>query len=365
MEQLQAQRNITGTFPKKILRRHKMKLLKRVSGVLAIAGLLGLSSVTVPAQAADKVVKVAYQATYSPWIQAMVEGTFEKRTGYKINWRKFNSGSAVMNAMASGDIDIGVVGSSPLAAATSRGLDLQLFWIAVDIANAEALMVRDGSGIKEPRDLAGKVIAVPIASTSHYQLMYILEKWGVSNAVKIINMSPEQSAAAWERGDIDGAFIWGPALSRIKKNAKPLVTAGQICEMGTCTFEGMVATKKFAGANKDFMRMFVTILNETNEDFIKYPHKWGPNSKPVLSVVRGLGGNGVDAAEEMALYKYPSLAEQNSCQWLGCGNESGAVRTLKSTAEFLKKQGKVDAVLSNYSQFVDPQYVNSARKTAN
>ena len=119
-----------------------MTMLKKIKlwGVLSMAGLLGLMSAA--SQAQNPVVQGAYQTIYSQWITAMVEKTFEQRTGYKINWRKFNSGAAVMSAMASGDIDIGAVDSSPLPAATSRGLDLRLFWILEDIGNAEALMVQ-------------------------------------------------------------------------------------------------------------------------------------------------------------------------------------------------------------------------------
>ena len=71
----------------------------------------------------------------------------EKATGYKINWRMFGGGGDVIKAMASGDVQIGEVGSSPIAAAASQGQDIELFWILDDIADAEALIVRNGSGI--------------------------------------------------------------------------------------------------------------------------------------------------------------------------------------------------------------------------
>ena len=340
-----------------------MKSLTKILSMLACGVCIAATGSVSYAQPAVKVVNVAYQGTYSPWIKAMVDGTFEQRTGYKIKWQKFNSGAAVMTAMASGDIDIGVVGSSPLAAAASRGVDAQLFWILEDIADAESLMVRDGSGIKSPQDLIGKAIAVPVASTSHYQLMYMLEKWGITNKVKLLNMSPEQSAAAWERGDIDGAFIWGSALSRIKKTGKPLVTAGQICKMGRCTFEGMAAMKSFAKANPDFMVSFVKVLNETNRDFLDNPDGWSVGSKNINSVIRGLGGKADDALEEMRLYKYPSLDEQISCSWLGCAVKGGTAQTLKSTAEFLKQQGKIDTVNADYSGNVASQYAEAGLKS--
>ena len=338
-----------------------MKYLTKIVGSFVCGVfLLACGVALAPARAAEKVVNVAYQTTYSPWIAAMVNGAFEKATGYQIHWKKFDSGAAVMSAMASGSIDIGVLGSSPLAAAASRGMDIQLFWILEDIANAEALMVRNAANIHSPKDLVGKTIAVPVASTSHYQLMYMLDKWGITQQVKLVNMTPTQAAAAWERGDVDGAFIWGPALGRIRPTGKPLITAGQICALGRCTFEGMAVTKTFGAGNPEFMARFIAVLNATNRDFVAHPDAWGAGSKNMAAVLRGLGGNANDAAEEMALYKYPTLAEQVSCQWLGCGEKGGAAQTLKSTAEFLLQQKKIDVVKSDYRGAVAVRYPEAA-----
>lgn len=49
--------------------------------------------------------------------------------------------------MASGDIKLAELGSSPLAIAASQGVDLQLFLIAQGIGPAESLIVRDGADV--------------------------------------------------------------------------------------------------------------------------------------------------------------------------------------------------------------------------
>lgn len=70
--------------------------------------------------------------------------------------------------MASGDVVISELGSSPLAIATSQGVDIQLFMLAQVIGKAESLIVRDGSGIASIEDLKGKRVAVPVGSTAHF-----------------------------------------------------------------------------------------------------------------------------------------------------------------------------------------------------
>ena len=171
-----------------------------------------------PVYAQDKEVTIAYQQIVDPWVVAIASGSIEKETGYKINWRQFESGAKVATAMASGDVKVGVIGSSPLAAAVSQGLDLQLFWILDNINQAEAMVVRNGSGITKPSDLKGKTIGVPFVSTTHYHTMFALQHWGINpSEVKILNMQPNQLVAAWERGDIDAAYVWDPALARIEE----------------------------------------------------------------------------------------------------------------------------------------------------
>jgi taurine transport system substrate-binding protein len=128
-----------------------------------------------------------------------------------------------------GDVQFGEAGSSPIAAAASQGQDIKLFWILDDIADAEALVARKGSGINGWKDLNGKKVATPFVSTSHYQLLVGLQLKDVEpKSVNVLNLRPQEIAAAWERGDIYAAFIWDPALSRIKANGKVIATSGSI-----------------------------------------------------------------------------------------------------------------------------------------
>lgn len=310
------------------------------------------------ASAADKTVNVAYQLTISPWISRMADGSFEKETGYKIVWNQFNTGAEIISAMASGSIDMAVLGSSPYSVATTAGVDLKLFWILEDIANAEALFVRDGAGIDKPADLAGKTIAVPFASTSHYQLMFALQEWGVADQVTVLNMSADKAAAAWERGDIDGAFIWGAPMQRLKKNGKPLATSGEICEMGRCTFEAMTTTDAFAKENAEFLSHFTRIADQANNDYRENSADWAEKSRNVALISEKFGADASTVIDDLSQYKYPTMKEQASCNWLGCGSDGGVAKTLKLTAEFLKEQKKIDNVLGDYSKFVSDEYLS-------
>ncbi len=231
-------------------------------------------SAAMPASA-QKTVTFAYQDMMNPWRWVQQSQEIEKATGYKINWRQFGGGGDVIRAMASGDVQLGEVGSTGIATAISQGMDVELFWILEDIAAAEALVARNGSGVNGIADLKGKKIGTPFVSTSHFQLLYAMQKAGLkSSDAQVLNMRPPEIAAAWGRGDIDATFIWDPVLSNVKKNGKVLMTSGDICKQGACTFDGLIVTRKFAKENPEFMVAMVKALAKADDDYRSNPKAW-------------------------------------------------------------------------------------------
>lgn len=95
-----------------------------------------------------------------------------------IDWRKFDSGSGVLRALASGDVQIGNIGSSrPLAVAASQKLPIEVFFIAAQLGSAEALVVTNS--INSAQGLIGKRIVVPFISTAYYSLLASLKHWDI------------------------------------------------------------------------------------------------------------------------------------------------------------------------------------------
>ena len=322
-----------------------------------LAGCVVSGSLAFAAQAADKEVTIGYQLVMNPWKVAIVDGAFEKATGYEINWQKFDSGAKVINAMASGDVHIAMAGSSPIAAGVSRGLPIQLFWITENINDAEAMVVRDGSGIVAPQDLKGKKIGVPFVSTTHFHSLFALEQFGIDpKEVSLLNLQPNAIAAAWERGDIDAAFVWDPALSRIKKSGKVLITSGDLSNWGKATFDGMIVATEFADNNKTFMCQFIQTIAAADEAYRSDPGSFSGDSDNAKKVTKLIGGNPEDVPTVLALYEFPTLEQQASSAWLG----GGAAAALKATSEFLKEEKKVDNLLPDYNAVVTDEYVKAA-----
>jgi len=312
---------------------------------------------------AQKTVTFAYQDMMNPWRWVQQSQEVEKATGFKINWRQFGGGGDVIRAMASGDVQLGEVGSTGIATAISQGMDVELFWILEDIAAAEALVARNGSGVSTIADLKGKKVGTPFVSTSHFQLLYALQKAGLkASDVQVLNMRPPEIAAAWGRGDIDATFIWDPVLSTVKKTGKVLTTSGDICKQGACTFDGLIVTRKFAKENPEFMAALVKALAKADADYRSNPKTWTGDTAKVAAVAKWSGGKPEDVPDAMALYGFPSAQEQASPAWLGGGANGAAAKALTQQANFLKEQGRLTSVVPDYSKNVTTEWVSKAAK---
>ncbi|ULJ76274.1 taurine ABC transporter substrate-binding protein [Rhizobium gallicum] len=331
---------------------------------LLTAVVIGVGSLTIAAaaaDAADRKVVVAYQTDALPSSVAIANGDFAKETGYDIDFRKFNSGAEIFAAIASGDVQIGYVGSSPFAAAASRGLEVKAFYLSSISGIDEALVVRNDAGIESLDDLRGKKLAAAPVSTDHYQLLALIKSLGLSERdVQVFAIPQPEIVASYNRGDIDGGFVWDPALTELKKNGKVLVTSKDVADKGAPTFSAWVATSQFAADNPKFLKRFASVITKNYASFAADKAAWGPDSDNAKSLAKLLGGTAEQQAAALKNLTLLTPEVQASDAWLGGGEKSGAAKILKDTAAFLKEQGKVSEVLPNYGHFVTADALNNA-----
>ncbi|MGK0701912.1 taurine ABC transporter substrate-binding protein [Yokenella regensburgei] len=295
-------------------------------------------------------VTVAYQTSAEPAKVAQAENTFAKESGATVDWRKFDSGASVVRALASGDVQIGNIGSSPLAVAASQQVPIEVFLLASQLGNSEALVVK--KGITKPEDLIGKRIAVPFISTTHYSLLSALKHWGIKpGQVQILNLQPPAIIAAWQRGDIDGAYVWAPAVNALEKDGTVLTDSSTVASWGAPTLDVWVVRKDFAQKYPEVVKAFANSAIAAQRPYIDNPEAWLRQPQNIQSLARL---SGVPEADVPGLVKGNTyLTREQQVQQL-----SGPVnKAIVDTAEFLKAQGKVPAVASDYSQYVTDRFV--------
>ncbi|TSD88483.1 taurine ABC transporter substrate-binding protein [Mycobacterium sp. KBS0706] len=303
---------------------------------------------------------IGYQSTVEPAKVAQADGLYEKAIGRPIEWRKFDSGADVIAAIASGGVQIGYVGSSPLAAAASRELPVRTILVAIGIGDAEALVVRNGAGIAKPADLAGKAVAVPFVSTTHYSLLAALKHWGIDPAsLRILNLRPPEIAAAWQRGDIDAAYVWDPALGKIKETGTVLVTSTEVAGWGAPTFDAWIARADLIAADPAAVQAFADVTLKEYAAYRADPKAWSAESEQVAKIAKLTGAKPEEIPALLQGSVFPVKAEQAGPALLG----GGTAKAIADTATFLKEQGKIDQALEDYGAYVDARFVAATTAT--
>jgi taurine transport system substrate-binding protein len=333
-----------------------MNLKRLVQAIVAPAALALIVSHGTAARA--ETVNIAYQYGADPAKLAQASAAYEKATGWTINWRRFDTGADVVAALASGDIQIGDVGSSPFAAAVSRGVPIEAVVLNALTGGSEALVVRNGAHIDKPQDLIGKTIATPFVSTAHYSLLAALKHWGIRpDQVHIVNLGPTETVAAWSRGEIDAAYTWDPALGKARESGHILVDSAQVGKWGSPTFDLWAVRKDFGKAHPDFVQKFVGVTLSAISDYRANGKTWTPSSSQVAAIAKLSGASPTDVPQLLAGNQYPDAAEQHSPTLLG----GGTAKAVAATARFLEEQKKIDQALPDYSASINPRYVAAAK----
>ncbi|UVC06926.1 taurine ABC transporter substrate-binding protein [Rhizobium sp. TH2] len=335
-----------------------MSITRRSLIAFASASAAFLSVAGFQANAADLTVNIAYQPIVEPSRVPQADGAYEKAFDAKVNWQKFDSGADVIAALASGSIDIGYVGSSPLAAGASRELQFETVYVVGLISEAEALAVK---GITKPEELVGKKIATPFVSTAHYSLLTALKHWNIDpKSVEILNLRPPEIAAAWERGDLDGAYVWDPVLSQIKKSATVLADSKNVADWGGPTFDAWIVSKKFASEHPDLVAQFVKVTGAAYASYRAKPEAWDAASPEAAKIAKLTGAKVEEVPALLKGYYFPTLEEQASADFLG----GKTIDAVTKTSAFLLEQGKIPAVLSDYSPYVSAKWAEQALKVS-
>jgi len=295
-------------------------------------------------------VTVAYQTSAEPAKVAQADNSFAKESGASVDWRKFDSGAGVLRALASGDVQIGNIGSSPLAVAAAQKLPIEAFLLASQLGNSEALVVK--KTITSPKDLIGKRIAVPFISTTHYSLLAALKHWGIKpSQVQLVNLQPPAIIAAWQRGDIDGAYVWAPAVNELEKEGKVLTDSAEVGSWGSPTLDVWVVRKDFAEQHPEIVTAFARSAIDAQQAYLNSPDSWlkQPDNLSKLSRL-----SGVPEAQVPGLVKGNTyLTAQQQVEQLG----KPVNKAIVDTAQFLKAQGRVPRADNDYSSYVTSRFV--------
>ena len=157
---------------------------------------------------------------------ADTQGTFEQN-GIKTKLVQFNNGGDLMTAMASGDVDVGYVGITPVLSSIAKGVPVKV--ISAAQVEGSGIVVAKDSGIESVQDLAGKKIATPgEASIQHMLLTYYLKQNDMSmKDLKVSAMKVPSMNDALKTDKIDGMITFEPYVTIAEKNGAKVLAGSQ------------------------------------------------------------------------------------------------------------------------------------------
>nr|WP_276313596.1 ABC transporter substrate-binding protein [Bifidobacterium callimiconis] len=281
--------------------------------------------------------------------QKLLESCLPKAT---IKWSQFNSGADVLQAFGAKSLDIALLGSSPSVKAVSGPLNLpvQVVWINDVIGEAESL-VTQAQGVSSIKDLKGKTIAVPFGSTSHFSLLSALSEAGLTESdVKLVNLDPDKMPAAWERKEIDAAWVWDPVLSQLKEKGGTTVTSSaETARTGAPTYDLEIADSTFIKDNPGVLDTWTAVENHAVQQVKK------ADDTAVDSIAVQLNVKPDQVRQQLKGYTYLDAAEQAKAF-------DDLPGVFSKTAEFLKNQGGLDTVASSYDSALYTDAIQKASK---
>jgi sulfonate transport system substrate-binding protein len=222
---------------------------------------LALLSLTSPVMAADPAtLRIGYQKGSIALLLAKEHGLLEKRFPQTaVQWIEFPAGPQMLEAMNVNALDIGSTGDIPPLFAQAAGADLVYVGTEPPKPQAETILVRADSPLKDIADLKGKKVAFQRGSSSHNLILRALNKAGLSyQDIQPMNLPPSNARAAFEQGSVDAWAIWEPysslALSqgnvRVLANGEGLNLSGPV----------YTARRAYAQANGSFVHALLDEL---------------------------------------------------------------------------------------------------------
>lgn len=161
-------------------------------------------------------------------------GLLEKRLkpqGIQVKWFEFRGGPPMMEAMASGSVDIGNVGNLPPIFAQAGGNPIVYVAATGSNAGAQALIVPKNSPIQSLANLKGKKVAIQKGTALQYFALKALESAKLTlNDIQPTYLTIPDSITAFEGRAIDALPISDPYLAQaeLTNKVQVLVRGSQV-----------------------------------------------------------------------------------------------------------------------------------------
>lgn len=287
-----------------------------------------------------KQLRIGYIPSPNGELLAKANGAIEKKfPDTKVFWKEFNTGREMITALAAGLVDIGTIGTPPAALGIANNLPFKVYYFHDIIGESEALIVKKDSGINSINDLKGKKIATTFNSTSGFSLINAL-RLNTINAddVMLIDMEMPDIIKAWEKNEIDGAYVWQTTKSKlILRGGKVVFKSSDLAKEGVITGEVGIVRNDFASKYQNFLKGYISVLNDS-------VHKYRQEQQEsVVALSKELGLSKDQTLRIMNEIIVLDAKDQTDPRYLGSKNNPGGLsKILKDTGDYLESNDAIE-----------------------
>ena len=214
-----------------------------------------------PAGPPEKIT-IAYATNFMPGLVhiAFAKGLF-KEEGLNATPQPHAFGKPALHAMLEGKADIATAADTPIMFAAMEGRKIAILAMIETSGRNLGIVAMRNHGISKPSDLRGKTIAVTRGTNSDFFTDTFLIVHGIDRKqVTIIDLKPDEMAAALATGKVDAASSWHPLLTQLQKDlgTKGLTFYGEtIYTEAFCVAAGQDFVKQRPEAVKKVLRALI------------------------------------------------------------------------------------------------------------
>ncbi len=271
----------------------------------------------------------------APLYLGQKQGFFEKR-GLKLEFTTAQGGAAIVPGVASGQFQFGFSNVTSLMVAQSNGVPVKA--VANGIASTGvagedfgALMVKKGSELKSPKQLAGKKVAINTLKNINETAVResVRKAGGDPDEVDFVELAFDQMPAALDQGQIDAAMVVEPATATIKSQDGVEIASPLVDVAPNLTVAMYFASTQYAQQNPEVVKKFQAATAES----LAYADAHPDEARQIITTYTKIPA---DVLAKVTLPKWPAEANRSSIE---------ALMKLGETDGLFKKTPDLDALL--------------------
>ncbi|MEM7524614.1 MAG: ABC transporter substrate-binding protein, partial [Pseudomonadota bacterium] len=226
--------------------------------------------------------------------------------------------------------------------------------VAVTYSDNDNCVVRSELEIDKAnaKELEGKEVGVPLGTAAHSGFLAQMKYFGVDvNTLKIVDMAPVDSAAAFASGNLDMVCGWGGALRRMKEHGNVLIEGAEKESVVGKVYDVTSVPTQWAEENAELLSKFLKVTADMNAQY-------AADRAPMMDAIAKEAGMDKETTTAILdVFGFPTVESQLSGDWFG-GFLAGS---LASSAAALEEAGQIKA-LDDYNAVIDASYLEAASK---